>query len=161
MQMTIKCLAILVVAMCLNGCYALTGCPGSAQCDPSVADGTDSGSKGDASSGIEVDGDNTKDPCLPYKWINSPDWNCYSECALKTVSPTEANVDEINFAGGEKICVIKAPNCEQMQKWYRIGKGENQIEFYTGYLDKKMARIRQKQPDASPTPNIVCEQYEK
>ncbi len=93
---TVNFLATLV-AVCLfltlGGCYALTGCPGSAQCDPSYvasdADGSVYG--GDSSSSpetkVDVGGGSFSDGntdqsvgnegCLPYKWMESSgEWTC-------------------------------------------------------------------------------------
>ncbi len=163
MQMTIKCLAILVVAMCLNGCYALTGCPGSSQCDPNVAAGTagtDGGSTGDASSGVEVDGDTTKDPCLPYKWIDSPGWDCSGggakfaggqSCDFKAV--INAVITDSNY-----ICAI---SCPQMGRYWKIGKNLNEFWFSKNQNGGKNRAFMIESGSQPSIPPVVCEQYEK
>ena len=52
---TVQFLATLVaVCLCLNGCYALTGCPGSAQCDPDWEAGSTDGGNVDGGSANET-----------------------------------------------------------------------------------------------------------
>lgn len=110
----IASLATLVAVLSLlllQGCYALTGCPGSPECDPNyVADAADGGSQGDASSSPEtkVGNDTTKadtavDPCPPefkarIDGVNK--WTCNKnlECPLVLVK-----------LNGGKYCAVQCP----------------------------------------------------
>jgi len=106
-----KLLATLVAILAFNGCYALTGCPGSPQCDPNYVADADGSSVygGDSNSSPEtkVGNDTTKadvpDPCpLEYKaLINGVNkWTCNidNECVLKLV-----------HLNGGKYCAVQCP----------------------------------------------------
>ena len=83
---TIEFLATLV-AMCLvlnlGGCYALTGCPGSAQCDPNWVDETD-GSDADVST--SSDGSTTETTVSGSDISSSPETVVVCDPKLKIVA---------------------------------------------------------------------------
>lgn len=62
MKMTAMFLATLVAVLLAGGCNALTGCPGSPECDPNWVPPTDGGADGNGADGSVSKGDVSSSP---------------------------------------------------------------------------------------------------